>query len=111
MTYPRRLIFGMTIVFLLAAPSRAAAADPHIRRIEPDSGMGGAHITIHGSGFGSTPDLVRIGWMQAQILNWSDSRIEVAVLPGTVSGSLTVRRGQQWSNPIRFTVPSPQSVD
>src|SRR5689334_21885219 len=104
MNYLTRFIHGIILVLLLAvAPFRAVPADPQIARIEPENGMGGAHISIHGSGFGSFPDLVRIGLMQAQILNWSDSRIEVAVLPGTVSGAVSVLRGQQWSNPVRFT--------
>lgn len=65
------------------------ASELKIGNIDPDMGIAGNEVTITGCGFGTTAGIVSFGDTQADVLDWSDSRITVTV-PNVTAGEYEV---------------------
>ena len=63
-------------------------------------------ITLNGSGFGANQDSssVSINGAAGSVYSWSDTAIQVAIVPGTTSGPVTVTEDGVVSNSVQFTV-------
>jgi hypothetical protein len=68
----------------------------------------GTQVTITGSGFGATQGQVWLGTANAVVASWSDTQIVAVVAIGSTSGNATVLQNGVMSNPVPFTVNTPQ---
>lgn len=87
---------------------------PFVARFEPEQGLPGSVVTIHGASFGTNPGLVEasIGDRRMQIRSVSDQRIEAIVPEGAQSGPIRVTVRLQGSSTSQrpFTVLAPFAV-
>jgi uncharacterized protein YkwD len=80
------------------------ATTPTLSAIAPDQGAVGDVVTLTGQRFGSTAGSVSFAGVQASLLAWSDTRIQVRVPAGAASGSVYVQASSGLSNGRGFTV-------
>jgi len=81
---------------------------PQLTGLSATSGAYGTTLTLSGANFGSTPGSVKIGGVSANVVSWTDTRIDVALAAPVPSGPVLVNVGQVESNlsPV-FYVTSP----
>ena len=98
----RRLFLPFWAGLLAACGSLDPANMPRIDRIEPQAGVPGVLVTIHGVNFGdqATGQTVQFQGAAAVPQSWSDSRIVVPVPSDAVSGRISIQADV-------FTVRSP----
>ncbi|HXH02187.1 MAG TPA: hypothetical protein VNN09_02595 [Candidatus Competibacteraceae bacterium] len=84
----------------------AALAAPVAFYTDLTSAPPGAYVTIWGREFGALPGVVHVGtgvaW-GADILSWSDSKIEIRLPPGASEGIQVVTADFQIANPLPFS--------
>ncbi|MCR5677585.1 MAG: IPT/TIG domain-containing protein [Agathobacter sp.] len=76
---------GECAVWTYTANSHAAT----IGNVDPGMGAPGNTIAISGRGFGNTAGTVTFGRTQAQVIDWSDSEIDVQI-PSVAGGEYTI---------------------
>jgi hypothetical protein len=79
---------------------------PYLDHADPAMGITGDVIALHGIGFGTVPELVKIviGGREATIIDISDTIIHTWIPYGAVTGDATVTVDGAVSNPIGFLV-------
>lgn len=118
-TVPDVQIFQSGNVSVLVRPSvtlTSNSADfylilPAITSLTPDTDNIGARVFIYGQGFGKTQGSVKMGSVDAQIISWSESAIEIRVPQVAAEGlyNLTVLIGNR-SVYKAFTVAGPKAT-
>ncbi len=94
---------GVTFTVTLPAPV--------ISRLDPDSGLVDANLTIEGSNFGSSSGTVTFNGTTASTTSWDSDEIQTSVPTGATSGPVVVRTsGGQSSAGVTFTVIIPTPV-
>ena len=94
---------GVTFTVTLPAPV--------ISRLDPDSGLVDASVTIEGSNFGTTSGTVTFNGTTASTTSWASDEIQTKVPSGATSGPVVVRTsGGQSSAGVSFTVTIPAPV-
>src|SRR4051812_21970060 len=85
---------------------------PAIATVVPSIGGTGATVAITGTNFGAsaTTGMVRFNGVPATAASWNDTRIDVAVPAGALSGPLVVAVSGVVSDPVAFTVTNPQII-
>ena len=84
---------------------------PVISRLDPDSGLVDASVTIEGSNFGSHPGSVTFNGTTASTTSWDADEIQTSVPSGATTGPVVVRTsGGQSSAGVSFTVTLPAPV-
>ena len=84
---------------------------PVISRLEPDSGLVDASVTIEGSNFGTTSGTVTFNGTTASTTSWDSDEIQTSVPQGATTGAVVVRTsGGQSSAGVTFTVIIPAPV-
>jgi len=63
---------------------------PQITKLSLTSGSPGKKVTISGSGFGVTQNIVTFNGVLANVLPWSDTKITVEVPVGATTGRIRV---------------------
>jgi hypothetical protein len=83
---------------------------PTISSISPTNGLAGTSVTILGSGFAATQGngQVRLGSVAGVVTSWSDTQVTAAVAARASSGAAQILQNGTWSNPVIFTVNTPQ---
>src|SRR5437016_6870247 len=99
-------------VFLLTHISVAALAQnpaPQINAVSPTTARAGDQIVINGSNFGSSQGNgnVWLGSTYGVVASWSDTQVVANVASGSKSGVAQILQGGVWSNPVNFTVITP----
>ena len=89
---------------------------PVISRLDPNSGLVDANVTIEGSNFGTTSGTVTFNGTTASTTSWATDEIQTSVPQGATTGPVVVRTsGGQSSAGVTFTVtvpaPSISSLD
>lgn len=104
------------------SPAPPQPAPPEITSISPDRGCAGRTVTITGKNFGEAQGESRVTFapcgdhprVEAEVLSWSDTVIEVKVPCGACSGDVVVTVNGLDSNGVAFTVcvclPPPELV-
>ena len=91
---------GVTFTVTLPAPD--------ISRLDPNSGLVDASVTIEGSNFGTTSGTVTFNGTTASTTRWDSDEIQTSVPSGATSGPVVVRTsGGQSSAGVTFTVTLP----
>jgi RHS repeat-associated protein len=83
---------------------------PHINSVSPTSGVGGAQVTINGSGFQATKGSsgITFNGFNATVVSWSDTQIVATIPTNTKTGPFLVSVNGIASNPdVVFTLPNP----
>ena len=94
---------GVTFTVTLPAPV--------ISRLDPDSGLVDASVTIEGSNFGSQTGSVTFNGTTASTTSWDANEIQTSVPSGATTGPVVVRTsGGQSSAGVTFTVTLPAPV-
>ncbi len=97
----------MTDSAIASAAYTISPATPNVTSVSPATAVGGATITISGSGFGSAQGTGAV-WLgstyAASVLTWSDSQVVATVAANSVTGIARVQVGRTWSNSVTFTV-------
>ena len=94
---------GVTFTVTLPAPV--------ISRLDPDSGLVDASVTIEGSNFGTTSGTVTFNGTTASTTSWNADEIQTKVPQGATTGAVVVRTsGGQSSAGVTFTVTLPAPV-
>ena len=94
---------GVTFTVTLPAPV--------ISRLDPNSGLVDASVTIEGSNFGSSSGTVTFNGTTASTTSWDTDEIQTSVPSGATSGPVVVRTsGGQSSAGVTFTVTLPAPV-
>ena len=84
---------------------------PVISRLDPDSGLVDASVTIEGSNFGTTSGTVTFNGTTASTTSWDADEIQTSVPQGATTGPVVVRTsGGQSSAGVTFTVTLPAPV-
>ena len=84
---------------------------PIISRLDPNSGLVDASVTIEGSNFGSSSGTVTFNGTTASTTSWASDEIQTSVPSGATSGPVVVRTsGGQSSAGVTFTVTLPAPV-
>ena len=84
---------------------------PVISRLDPDSGLVDASVTIEGSNFGTSSGTVTFNGTTASTTSWASDEIQTKVPSGATSGPVVVRTsGGQSSAGVSFTVTLPAPV-
>ena len=84
---------------------------PVISRLDPDSGLVDASVTIEGSNFGTTSGTVTFNGTTASTTSWDTDEIQTSVPQGATTGPVVVRTsGGQSSAGVSFTVTIPAPV-
>ena len=84
---------------------------PVISRLDPDSGLVDANVTIEGSNFGTSSGTVTFNGTTASTTSWDADEIQTSVPDGATSGPVVVRTsGGQSSAGVSFTVTIPAPV-
>ncbi|MBD3218095.1 MAG: hypothetical protein GF310_07445 [candidate division Zixibacteria bacterium] len=81
-----------------------------ITSVEPDSGIVGQKIAIHGRYFGSTPGSVYFGDVEAEIDSWTDTLIYIKVPANTESGNICVGNDYESSNAVFFRITNSSNI-
>ena len=88
-----------------------SASRPIISRLDPNSGLVDASVTIEGSNFGSSSGTVTFNGTTASTTSWGSDEIQTSVPSGATSGPVVVRTsGGQSSAGVTFTVTLPAPV-
>ena len=82
---------------------------PVISRLDPDSGLVDASVTIEGSNFGTTSGTVTFNGTTASTTSWASDEIQTRVPDGATSGPVVVTVGNRSSNGVTFTVTESDS--
>jgi hypothetical protein len=79
---------------------------PAITGLSQTSGRPGEHVTVVGTGFGSTggTNTVTFNNVPASIVSWADTSITASVPAGTTTGGVVVKVSNVSSSPAPFTV-------
>ena len=94
---------GVTFTVTLPAPV--------ISRLDPNSGLVDASVTIEGSNFGSQTGTVTFNGTTASTTSWASDEIQTKVPSGATTGAVVVRTsGGQSSAGVSFTVTLPAPV-
>ena len=94
---------GVTFTVIIPAPV--------ISRLDPNSGLVDASVTIEGSNFGTTSGTVTFNGTTASTTSWATDEIQTSVPDGATSGPVVVRTsGGQSSAGVAFTVTIPAPV-
>ena len=84
---------------------------PVISRLDPNSGLVDANVTIEGSNFGSSSGTVTFNGTTASTTSWDSDEIQTKVPSGATTGPVVVRTsGGQSSAGVSFTVTLPAPV-
>ena len=84
---------------------------PVISRLDPNSGLVDASVTIEGSNFGSSSGTVTFNGTTASTTSWASDEIQTKVPSGATTGPVVVRTsGGQSSAGVSFTVTLPAPV-
>ena len=84
---------------------------PVISRLDPDSGLVDANVTIEGSNFGSSSGTVTFNGTTASTTSWDSEEIQTSVPSGATSGPVVVRTsGGQSSAGVTFDVTLPAPI-
>ena len=86
---------------------------PHIDALVPDVQVVGGNITVEGTGFGvgeNEDSKVEIGGLEAEVISWSNTAIEITIPAGVTQSDLTVTTTAGTSNGVLFT-PQPHVAD
>ena len=87
------------------------SASPVISRLDPNSGLVDASVTIEGSNFGSSSGTVTFNGTTASTTSWDSDEIQTKVPSGATTGPVVVRTsGGQSSAGVTFTVTLPAPV-
>ncbi len=84
--------------------------DPILTSLDPPAGWEGQIVVIEGEGFSARQGFTQVlfsGIPAGRALFWSDTRIEVAVPPGTQTGQVWIRHKDVESNRLDFIVSRP----
>ena len=88
-----------------------SASRPIISRLDPNSGLVDASVTIEGSNFGSSSGTVTFNGTTASTTSWASDEIQTKVPSGATTGPVVVRTsGGQSSAGVTFTVTLPAPV-
>ncbi|HVS93411.1 MAG TPA: IPT/TIG domain-containing protein, partial [Mucilaginibacter sp.] len=87
-----KLKFLSSLASLLLAGNILFAAGPVITSFSPSSGPVGSVITIKGTGFSNVPSL-SIGGKAAIVISNTDTQVVGMVMPGAVTGKISVTVG------------------
>ena len=88
-----------------------SASRPIISRLDPNSGLVDASVTIEGSNFGTTSGTVTFNGTTASTTSWASDEIQTKVPSGATTGPVVVRTsGGQSSAGVTFTVTLPAPV-
>ena len=88
-----------------------SASRPIISRLDPNSGLVDASVTIEGSNFGTSSGTVTFNGTTASTTSWASDEIQTSVPSGATSGPVVVRTsGGQSSAGVTFTVTLPAPV-
>lgn len=82
---------------------------PNIDALSPAVQIVGGNITVEGTSFGDSPDencKVEIGGIEAGVVSWSDTAIEITIPAGVTQSDLTVTTSVGTTNGVEFT-PKP----
>ena len=98
-------------VDIYAAMLDGSAIDsaPQVTSLAPTSGSSGTIVSIMGSAFGATgggSSYVSFGNVQAPIIGWSESEVDVEVPDGACGGPVVVTANGLSSNTVAFTIPA-----
>ena len=82
---------------------------PQISTVAPTTARAGDQIVINGSNFGSSQGNgnVWLGSTYWVVVSWSDTQVVANVASGSQSGVAQILQGGVWSNPVNFTVITP----
>ncbi|HEX5431886.1 MAG TPA: IPT/TIG domain-containing protein [Bryobacteraceae bacterium] len=82
-----------------------------VSSVMPASGLPGTQVTIAGSGFGASQGSGQV-WLgtaaAATVQSWSDTQVVAIVAAGSASGNAQILQNGVMSNPVPFTVSTPQ---
>ena len=107
---------GLVVVTVEGEPSAGVTFTviipaPVISRLDPDSGLVDANVTIEGSNFGTTSGTVTFNGTTAFTTSWDSDEIQTKVPEGATTGPVVVRTsGGQSSAGVTFTVTIPAPV-
>ncbi len=103
-----KLVAIVLFSILPLAPCNAQSS-PQISSASPTTARAGDQIVISGSGFGSSQGSgnIWLGSTYGVVGSWSDSQVVATVASGSKTGVAQVLQGGVWSNPIDFTVITP----
>jgi len=104
----------VTATFDGVSVNSASAPAPVITTVSATAGPIGSQVVISGSGFGASQgsSVVMLNGALVTINSWSDKSITITIPLGATSGPLVVSVAPSMnnSNPVVFTVTSPQSL-
>ena len=107
----RPLLFATLLILsvLRAVPTLAQSSSPQISSVSPTTARAGDQVVINGSNFGSSQGNgnVWLGSTYGVVVGWSDSQVVAAVVSGSQIGVVQILQGGVWSNPVNFTVITP----
>src|SRR2546429_191890 len=106
---PRRLAVLTLLSFINFTPAFAQSSSPQINAVSPTTARAGDQIVINGSNFGSSQGNgnVWLGSTYGVVASWSDTQVVANVASGSKSGVAQILQGGVWSNPVNFTVITP----
>ena len=95
--------------FVSIAPALAQSSSPQISAVSPTTARAGDQIVVNGSNFGSSQGSgnIWLGSTYGLVLSWSDTQVVASVASGSQSGVAQILQGGAWSNPVNFTVITP----
>jgi hypothetical protein len=79
-------------------------APPSLTGLTPASGPKGSRVALAGRGLGSAGSVTFASGRPARVLAWSDTRVDVEVPDGAVTGDVFVQNGGGVSNGVHFDV-------
>lgn len=83
--------------------------NPGLCAVTPDTGPIGTEVSLHGERFGGDQGIVSFQGPgrsvdAISILEWTDQRVRATVPAGAATGAVTVKKNNQTSNPLPYTV-------
>ena len=96
------------IILAISCDSNNSIPDPTISEIQPESGPPGTMVTIKGSGFSTDASAIRVTFdsLEAEVVNATETEIQVIVPEGAESGAITISIGETSTSGPNFTVES-----
>lgn len=94
------------------APPTSGPNVPLIDQLSPPATSVGKTMTVNGTGFGATQGSSRVsftGANAATVVSWSDSKIQLQIPSGIITGDVVVETPGGKSNGYQFVVVSPNS--
>jgi len=108
---PKKVLTGPFSIVTAAKNETASPVNlvilPQITKVSPTSGPVGKKVTISGSGFGNTMNIVVFfNGIPATVLSWSDTKITVEVPVGATTGPIRVTNsaGDSVTSPTDFEI-------